>query len=133
MGLSLQTQIIALWSVFLFGMVFHSQLAFMPALYGENVAMPESTGKMPLFHLWGMLGFFAIPMIAISATVLYTSPTYRMIHFGLTLFYSVMNLAHGVVDLMVRPIEWYQIALMALVFLNGIALNIVAFQWMQLA
>lgn len=131
MGLTLQTQIIALWSVFLFGMVFHSQLAFMPSLYGENVAMPTSTGKMPLSHIWGMLGFYAIPMMAIMATVLYTSPTYRMMHFGLTVFYTVMNLAHGIADLMVRPIEWYQITLMALVFLNGIALNVVAFEWMQ--
>jgi hypothetical protein len=113
-------------------MVFHSQLAMMPLLYGENIAMPDTKGKMPVSHLWLMLGFFAIPMVAIALTVMNASPTYRMLHFGLTLFYTVMNFLHAAMDLQVRPIEWYQIALMLLVFANGLILNLVAFQWMQL-
>lgn len=131
MEFGLQTQIIALWAVFLFGMVFHSQLAMMPLLYGESIAMPETKGKMPVFHLWLMLGFFAIPMVAIVLTVINASPTYRVLHFGLTLFYTVMNFLHAAMDLQVRPIEWYQIVLMVLVFANGLVLNLVAFQWMQ--
>lgn len=131
MNLSIQGQIVALWAVFLFGLVFHSQLAMMPLLYGQDVAMPDYDGKMPISHLWLMLGFFAIPMIAITLTVLNVSPLYRMIHFGLTAFYTVMNFVHMAMDLRVKPIEWYQIALMALVFGNGILLNIVAFHWMQ--
>lgn len=132
MGIPLQGQIIALWVVFLFGMVFHSQLAMMPLLYGENIAMPRYGGKTPISHLWLMLGFFAVPMLAIAGTVFYASPPYRMIHFGLTIVYSVLNFLHAAMDLMVRPIEWYQIALMVIVFINGILLNIVAFHWMQL-
>lgn len=54
-----------------------------------------------------------------------------MIHFGLTVVYTVMNFTHAAMDLGVKPIEWYQIALMVIVFINGILLNIVAFQWMQ--
>lgn len=131
MDISIQVKIIALWSVFLFGMIFHSQLAFMPVLYGENVAMPEYGGKMPLSHSWLMLGFYAIPMIAIAATTVIDSQPYRIAHFGLTALYSVMNFLHAAMDLKVKPIEWYQIALMAIVFINGIFLNIFAFQWMQ--
>ncbi|MFM7449708.1 MAG: hypothetical protein ACKO24_14075 [Leptolyngbyaceae cyanobacterium] len=131
MEFGLQTQIIALWAVFLFGMVFHSQLAMMPLLYGESIAMPETKGKMPVSHLWLMLGFFAIPMVAIVLTVINASPTYRILHFGLTLVYTVMNFLHAAMDLQVRPIEWYQIVLMVLVFANGLVLNLVAFQWMQ--
>lgn len=131
MDLSVQVQIIALWAVFLFGMVFHSQLAMMPMLYGQDVAMPSSSGKMPVSHLWLMLGFYAIPMIAIAATAVTAAPVYRMIHFGLTVGYTVMNFTHAAMDLGVKPIEWYQIALMIIVFINGILLNIVAFQWMQ--
>lgn len=131
MEFGLQTQIIALWAVFLFGMVFHSQLAMMPLLYGESIAMPETKGKMPVSHLWLMLGFFAIPMVAIVLTVMNASPTYRILHFGLTFFYTVMNFLHAAMDLQVRPIEWYQITLMVLVFANGLVLNLVAFQWMQ--
>lgn len=131
MNLSIQVQIIALWAVFLFGMVFHSQLAMMPMLYGQDVAMPSSSGKMPDSHPWLMLGFYAIPMIAIAATAVTAAPVYRMIHFWLTIAYTVMNFTHAAMDLGVKPIEWYQIALMVVVFINGILLNIVAFQWMQ--
>jgi hypothetical protein len=128
---SIQAKIIALWAVFLFGTIFHSQLAFMPVLYGENVAMPSYKGKMPISHPWLMLGFYVIPMMAIVATVLTASQPYRLIHFGVTAFYTLMNFLHAAMDLTVRPIEWYQIALMVIVFINGVLLNILAFQWMQ--
>jgi len=131
MDLSIQVQIIALWAVFLFGMVFHSQLAMMPMLYGEEVAMPNSTGKMPVSHPWLMLGFYAIPMVAIAATAITATQPYRIIHFGLTVAYTLMNFTHAAADLAVKPIEWYQIALMLVVFINGLLLNFVAFQWMQ--
>lgn len=57
---------------------------------------------------------------------------YRVIHFGLTVFYSIMNLLHVILDLFVQPILWYQITLMVFLFLLGLLLNIVAFQWMKL-
>lgn len=40
-----------------------------------------------------------------------------------------MNFVHAAMDLTVGPIEWYQIALMVIVFINGVALNILAYQW----
>ena len=127
-----QVKIIALWAVFLFGTIFHTQLALMPLLYGENVAIPSYQGiGTPVSHLWLMLGFFVLPMIAIAATLFYTSRRYRAIHFGLTVVYTVMNFLHVVLDLMVKPIEWYQIALMVVVFIIGLLLNIVAFQWLR--
>ncbi|MFM7470206.1 MAG: hypothetical protein ACKO5P_01655 [Nodosilinea sp.] len=130
MNIPIQGQIIVLWIVFLFGMVFHSQLAMMPLLYGESIAIPRYNGKTPISHLWMMLAFFALPMVAIAATTFYTSPTYRLIHFGLSLTYSVLNFFHAALDLTVRPIEWYQIALMVMVFINGLLLNWVAYQWL---
>lgn len=126
-----QEKIIALWTVFLLGTIFHTQLALMPLLYGEDVAIPSYQGTTPVSHLWLMLGFFVLPMIAITATLFYSSRRYRIIHFGLTIFYTVMNLLHVVLDLMVSPIEWFQIALMVVVFIIGILLNIVAFQWLR--
>ncbi len=130
-GITIQQQIIILWAVFLFGTIFHTQLALMPLLYGESVAMPRYGGKTPISHLWGMLGFYVLPMIAIVATALTASPTYRIIHFGLTVFYTVMNFLHVAMDLQVKPIEWYQIALVSILFVNGLLLNVVGFQWMQ--
>ena len=131
MNLTIQAQIIALWAVFLFGLIFHTQLALMPQLYGASVAIPGYKGKTPVSHLWLMLGFFVLPMIAIVATALNASPLYRTIHFGLTVFYTVMNFLHVALDLRVKPIEWYQIVLVTILFINGIVLNVIAFQWMQ--
>lgn len=126
-----QEKIIALWSVFLFGTIFHTQLGLMPLFYGESVAMPGTNGVTNVSHLWLMLGFFVLPMIAIVATAFINSKRYRIIHFGLTILYSVMNFLHIVLDLLVKPIAWYQIALMVILFIVGILLNVVAFQWMQ--
>ncbi len=131
MTINNQEKIIALWSVFLFGTIFHTQLGLMPLFYGENVALPGTYGVTNVSHLWLMLGFFVLPMIAIVATAFTSSKRYRVIHFGLTIFYSVMNFLHVVLDLLVKPIAWYQIALMVILFAVGILLNVVAFQWMQ--
>jgi hypothetical protein len=71
------------------------------------VAIPRYGGKVPISHLWMMLGFFAIPMLAIAGTAFTAAMTYRIFHFGLTLVYSVLNFMHAAMDLTVRPIEWY--------------------------
>ncbi len=131
MTINNQEKIMALWSVFLFGTSFHTQLGLMPLFYGESVAMSGTNRVTNVSHLWLMLGFFVLPMIAIVATAFTNSKRYKVIHFGLTIFYSVINFLHVVLDLLVKPIAWYQIALMVILFAVGILLNIVAFQWMQ--
>ncbi len=131
MAINKQEKIIALWSVFLFGTLFHTQLGLMPLFYGESVAMSGTKGVTNVSHLWLMLGFFVLPMIAIVATAFNNSKRYRVIHFGLTIFYSIMNFLHIVLDLLVKPIAWYQIALMTILLIVGILLNIVALQWLR--
>ncbi|PSB01984.1 hypothetical protein [Merismopedia glauca] len=131
MALNNQGKIIVLWSVFLFGILFHTQLGLMPLFYGESVAMSGTKGVANVFDLWLMLGFFALPMIAIVGTAFINSKRYKVIHFGLTLFYLVMNFLHVIFDLLVKPIAWYQITLMVIVLIVGILLNLLAFQWMR--
>ncbi len=131
MALSNQGKIISLWAVFLFGTVFHTQLAVIPILYGQDVTMPNYHGAAPLIDLWLMLGFFALPMMAIATAVLTESNRYRKAHFYLTVFYTVMNFLHVALDLTVTPIAWHQIALMVLLFINGAVLNVVSYKWMQ--
>ncbi|MEM7757685.1 MAG: hypothetical protein AAF298_06140 [Cyanobacteria bacterium P01_A01_bin.40] len=132
-----QEKIIALWTVFLIGTLFHTQLALMPLFHGINVAImahhhQESATIAEIEPiLWGMLLFFVLPMMAIVATAFYTFKRYRIFHFSLTLLYSILNLIHLLADLTVDPISWYQIALMLLLFLIGILLNIVSYQWMR--
>jgi hypothetical protein len=130
-------KIIALWTIFLLGTLFHTQLALMPLFHGIDVGMMrhihQKAATMAEIQpiLWGMLLFFIVPMLAIAATAFYQFKNYRVFHFGLTLVFSVLNLFHLVADLLVKPIFWYQIILMLLLFLIGVLLNIVSYQWMQ--
>ncbi|MDJ0534342.1 MAG: hypothetical protein QNJ70_17985 [Xenococcaceae cyanobacterium MO_207.B15] len=131
-------KIIALWTVFLLGTLFHTQLALIPIFHGIDVAImghhhQESATIAEITPiLWGMLIFFILPMLAIVATAFYEFKRYRVFHFGLTLVYTVLNVVHAIADLLVDSIAWYQIALMVLLLLIGILLNIVSYQWMQL-
>jgi hypothetical protein len=131
-------KIIALWTVFSLGTLFHTQLALMPLFHGIDVAMMshhhQETATIAEITpiLWGMLFFFTLPMLAIVGTTFYKSRRYRVFHFGLTLVYTVLNLLHLIADLLVEPIAWYQIALMLLLFLIGILLNLVSYQWMRI-
>ena len=130
-------KIIALWTVFLLGTLFHTQLALIPLFHGIDVAMMrhlhQEAATMAEIQpiLWGMLLFFILPILAIAATAFYQFKHYRTFHFGLTLVYTALNFAHLLADLMVRPIFWYQIVLMLLLFLIGILLNFVSYQWFK--
>ena len=127
----------ALWTVFLLGTLFHTQLALMPIFHGIDVAImahhhQESATIAEIEPiLWGMLLFFTLPMLAIVGTAFSRFKRWRTLHFGLTLVYTVLNLAHLVADLLVDPIAWYQIALMMLLLAIGILLNIVSYQWLK--
>ncbi|WP_404790120.1 hypothetical protein [Altericista sp. CCNU0014] len=127
-----QEKIITLWAIFLLGTLFHTQLGLMPLFHNQAVAIhgARETDNIA-WILWSMLGFFAVPMIAMVATLFDDSKCYRSLHFGITIFYSAMNFFHTVADLLVKPIAWYQVALMAMLFTIGLVLNLVSFQWMQ--
>jgi hypothetical protein len=133
MRVNYQEKIIALWSVFLLGTLFHTQLGLMPLFHGLPVAESQKATTISEISgvMWLMLGFFVIPMLAIIGTAFADCRRYRVIHFGLTVFYSIMNLLHLVLDLFVTPIFWYQITLMALLFGVGLLLNFTAYQWMK--
>jgi hypothetical protein len=122
----------ALWTVFLLGTLFHTDLGLMPLFHGQSVALSDAHGNANVSGiLWLMLVFFTFPMLAIVATTFTHSKRYRTIHFGLTILYSGLNFLHVVLDLMVKPIVWYQIALMVFLFGVGLLLNWVSWQWMK--
>jgi hypothetical protein len=130
---TLQEKIIVLWAVFLLGTLFHTQLGLMPLFHGINIAhSPSATNVNEIAGiLWGMLAFFSIPMLAIILTAFTSSKRYRVFHFGLTIVYSILNLLHVIFDLMVKPIIWSQITLMVILFIIGLLLNLVAWQWIH--
>lgn len=130
---SFALQVIALWVVFLLGTIFHTQLALIPLFHGLRVLAPHGHVATELSEistiLWLMLAFFAIPLVAIMGTCFFTSRRFRVVHFWLTVVYSILNLAHLIVDLTIPPIAWYQIALMACLLGVGLVLNWVAYCW----
>ncbi|MFN6568742.1 hypothetical protein A6770_26430 [Nostoc minutum NIES-26] len=132
MTVNYREKIITLWVVFLLGLLFHTQLGLMPIFHGLSVIESQTATSIGDISgiMWLMLGFFVLPMLAIIATTFTDSRRYRVIHFGLTVFYSVMNLIHLVADLLLPQVIWYQIVLVVLLFLIGLLLNFVAFQWM---
>ena len=129
---SYQEKIITLWGVFLLGTLFHTQLALMPLFHNQSVAIHDvhGTGNIA-WILWLMLGFFALPMTAMIVPLFNSSKSYRKLHFSVTIFYSILNFLHIIADLLIKPVAWYQIALMVLLLLIGILLNLVSFQWIK--
>jgi ABC-type spermidine/putrescine transport system permease subunit II len=130
MSVNYQGKIITLWTTFLLGTIFHTDLGLMPLFHGQSVAHSHESGNIS-WVMWLMLAFFVLPMFAIIAPAFTESKRFRVAHFGLTVFYSVMNLLHVILDLFVTPIAWYQITLMVILFAIGLLLNVVSFQWMQ--
>lgn len=127
-----QEKIIVLWIVFLLGTLFHTQLGLMPLFHNLSVAEFQANTLAEITPiLWGMLGFFLLPMFAIVATLFIDSKRYRKVHFGLTILYTLSNTLHLLADLKVTPIQWYQVFLMLILLIVGLLINLVAFQWMQ--
>ena len=127
-----RNKIIILWIVFLLGLLFHTDLGLMPLFH--NLSVTSSPAKnldeiAPI--LWLMFGFFVIPMAAIIATVFMNSRNYRRFHFALTIVYTMLNFSHLIADLMVKPIAWYQIALMVILLVIGLLINLASFQWVK--
>jgi ABC-type uncharacterized transport system fused permease/ATPase subunit len=133
MMINYREKIIALWTVFLLGILFHTQLGLMPLFHGLSVVESQKAASINELSgiFWLMLGFFMLPMLAIVGTAFTENKRYRVTHFGLTIFYGFMNLMHLVLDLLLPHILWYQIGLMAFLFLIGLLLIFVAYQWMK--
>ncbi len=132
MAVNHREQIITLWIVFLLGTLFHTHLGLMPLFHNQSIAASDANGIESIaWILWLMLGFFVVPMMAIIATLFNDSRRYRKLHFGITVFYSMMNFFHLIADLLVKPIAWYQITLMLILFVLGLLLNVISWRWMQ--
>ncbi|MGI0493327.1 hypothetical protein ACN4EG_16205 [Alkalinema pantanalense CENA528] len=125
-------KIITLWVVFLLGLLFHTQLALMPLFHGLDVAHSHAGSDNDVSVIfWSMLVFFLIPMGLIVSTAFTESYRSRVIHFGITILYTILNFFHLIADLMVQPIVWPQIILMVTLFVVGLLLNLVVYRWMR--
>lgn len=124
-------QIVALWTAFLLGTLFHTQIALMPLFHGLGV-MESHTHNYANLNLifWFMMIFFMLPMGAIATAVFDPPRKYRVFHFWFTVVYTVFNLAHLIADIVVKA-PGYQLLLMAVLVVLGLLLNRVSYQWMR--
>lgn len=128
-----RAKIITLWVVFLFGMTFHSLLAFMPLFWGGSIAMsPEQIAKNPMASsMWMVLFFFLMPMIVIAVTLFIEAKWYRITNFVFTLLFTMMNIWHLIGHFGESPVDPCQIVLLTFVLISGILLNIVSLKWIR--
>ncbi|MGF1522092.1 MAG: hypothetical protein ACFBSF_07210 [Leptolyngbyaceae cyanobacterium] len=123
-------KITTLWTVFLIGTLFHTQLALMPLFHGLSVAESHAHAYISVNAvMWFMLIFFSLPLLAIVGCVFYPSLLFHKLHFGMTLVYTVLNLLHFVLDSIIA-VPSYQLILMAFLFCVGLLLNLIAYQWL---
>jgi hypothetical protein len=129
-----RVKIVTLWGVFLLGLLFHTQLALMPLFHGlpVNDGVAARSIESISWILWSMLAFFVVPLLMMIGIVFINHHQFRKLHYGITLIYSGLNLAHLIADLQVTPIYWHQIFLMTMLLLIGLLLNLVAWQWLKL-
>jgi len=122
-------KITALWTSFLLGILFHNELGLMPLFHNMKVEQSEVKGNLDAVFGF-MLLFFIIPMVLIVIPSFTENKTYRKWHFGLTIAYTLMNLAHLIADIVVHE-PWYQLILMFLLLFIGLTLNVISFQWLK--
>jgi hypothetical protein len=127
--LTYTSKIITLWTVFLLGSLFHTQLALMPLFHGMEVTESHAHDFASVnFIFWFMFFFFLIPLVAIVTATFSQSKQFRNFHFWLTVVYSILNFLHLVIDAMIS-VPRYQILLMGFLFVVGLLLNLVSYQW----
>ncbi len=73
MAINYRERIIALWTVFLLGTLFHTELGLMPLFHGLSVIESQKATNINDISgiMWLMLGFFVLPMLAIILTIFY--------------------------------------------------------------
>lgn len=123
--------ITALWTVFLLGTLFHTQLALMPLFHGMSVVESHTHDFMSVNAvMWFMLFFFSLPLLAIVGCAFLSSQRFRQLHLIMTLIYTVLNLIHLTVDMLIS-VPYYQLVLMTLLLLIGLLLNVASYQWVK--
>jgi hypothetical protein len=135
----------SLWLSWLFAMLFHVDLGLMPLFHGISPQIESQIAASQLPGLFAtMLGYFLLPLLAVVGIAYACSnPTsrrhpwrrrpWRRIHFGLSVIYSLSNMAHLVADILVPDSRGDQVALMGVMVAIGLLINREAWLWWRKA
>jgi hypothetical protein len=132
----------SLWLSWLLAMLFHVDLGLMPLFHGISPQIKSQVADSQLPGLFAtMLGYFLVPLAAVVGIAYACSkPTkqrrsgpWRRIHFGLSVIYSLSNMAHLVADILVPDSRGDQVALMGVMVAIGLLINREAWLWWRKA
>ena len=126
----------SLWIGWFLCLLFHTDLGLMPLFHGlspeiESQVAPET---LPLVF-WAMLLYFLVPLVAFVAIAYADGEAgrpwrrWRWFHLGLGIVYSLTNIAHLVVDILIPDSRSDQVLLMAVMVLIGLLINRESWCW----
>ena len=128
-------RLLTLWIAWFLAMLFHTDLGLMPLFHGLSPEIESHVDPAHLPAVFGaMLGYFLVPLAAL-VLIAYaeTSPSgwrrWRWFHLGLGLLYSVTNIAHMVVDILIPDSRTDQVLLMGVMVLIGLLINLESWRW----
>jgi hypothetical protein len=130
MAVNHQGKIIVFGTIFLLISLLQTFLKFMPFFYEQSLTPSYELTEI-LGATWLILAFLIWPMFVIIATALNDSKQYRVILFVITVFYSVINFFRLGFYWQGMQNGWYQVALLITLFVIGLMLNVVCFQWIR--
>jgi hypothetical protein len=133
----------SLWLSWLLAMLFHVDLGLMPLFHGISPQIESHIADSQLPGLFAaMLGYFLVPlgvMVGIAyACSVPANPQrtgarrkhrWRLAHFGLSVVYSLSNLAHLGADVLVPDSRADQVVLMGVMVGVGLLINREAWLW----
>jgi hypothetical protein len=119
-------------------MLFHTDLGLMPLFHGlsPEIASQVPPERLPLVF-WAMLIYFLLPLLGLLITSYAGTAASgswrrgRWFLFGFGAVYTLTNMAHLVVDLMIPDSRGDQILLMAVMVLIGLLINREGWRWCQ--
>ena len=124
-----------LWLAWFLAMLFHTDLGLMPLFHGlsPEIESHVAVERLPLVF-WAMLLYFMIPLVAMVLNAYADTSAsgwrgWRRFHLGLGIVYSLTNVAHMVVDILIPDSRADQVVLMAAMVLIGLLINRESWGW----
>jgi hypothetical protein len=132
----------SLWISWFLCLLFHTDLGLMPLFHGLSPAIESHVPpqRLPLVF-WAMLLYFLVPLAAnlinsYAASSQDSAPAsaagwrrWRWFHLGLGLVYTLTNVAHLWVDIVIPDSRADQVLLMGVMVLIGLLINRESWRW----
>jgi hypothetical protein len=124
-----------LWLAWFLALLFHTDLGLMPLFHGRSPEIEShvDAAQLPLVF-WAMLIYFLVPLLVLvlngyAATSHGGWRRWRWFHLGLGAVYTITNIAHMTVDILIPDSRADQVFLMAVMVVIGLLINVESWRW----